>query len=284
VTAGGGRGTRKIRMPEWRRNIIPACPVCGRAADVAIHKRGCGNGEWWIDLETGNTQCGGCGEKASVETMRHFCDCGAVYEGGELWQGMAAEIVDIGELHWFRAAGIRRGDLTTRFLGWSECTACGAKTEGMEYYFGMWPLFSLWEIKRGGLCDKCKEKARKRLAAWWSPWISDKECRWCGGYGGEVRIVRVGRVRICRTCFHHITGILTEEKFWRGLLFASLCAGWFGVCAVLYWAVGLTGLRRAIFGVSVWLNAAIMLPVMLLPVWWAWRRIFKRGGNDGGKG
>jgi hypothetical protein len=205
-------------MPTWRRNILPACPVCGRAACPSLHNRGCNskNPEWWLDLETGNTQCSGCGQQGSVESMRHFCDCGAVYEGGEVWEGMAAEIVNIGDLHWFRAAGIRRGDLNTRFLGWSECAACGAKTQGSEYYvaiFALVPSWLLpWEIKKpAGLCGKCADKARKRLTARWSPWISARDCRWCEAHGA-ARVVRIGRVRICRVCLYYTLGGLSREE------------------------------------------------------------------------
>jgi hypothetical protein len=38
-------------------------------------------------------------------------------------------------------------------------------------------------------------------------------------------------------------------KLCEWLLFAVFCAGWTGVCMALYWAVGLTGFRGAIFGV-----------------------------------
>lgn len=97
-------------MPIWRRKMIPECPKCGNEAGESCH-RNCpnGEGEVMIDILSGISVCQSCGEKNSVERWRHFCDCGAIYEGGEYWQGMAAEIAQIEDELEIQGIGIIKG-------------------------------------------------------------------------------------------------------------------------------------------------------------------------------
>jgi hypothetical protein len=90
-----------------------------------------------------------------MEGWRQFCGCGAVFTGGEMWEGMAAEAGHVGNLAWFRAAAGRRGTLETELLGWWFCLLCGARAEK--------PPFIARGCPKGGFCDRCIETARARL-------------------------------------------------------------------------------------------------------------------------
>lgn len=187
--------------PTWRRKIIPACPCCGRAAAPANDME-CRN--WWagywgkadlyIDLATGLGHCIVCGDSSPVERWTHHCtSCHAVYEGGEVWQGMAAEAGRVGDLAWLRAAGIRRGVPEITFLGWSRCLACGKRfTRKTGLLRG--------GNAKGGICEPCRETAHMRMKPRLSLYRTWKPCSWCGQTKDRYRIVRIGRARLCFEC------------------------------------------------------------------------------------
>jgi hypothetical protein len=111
--------------PTWRRALFPRCPNCGEGGGQALHIN-CGKedqAELYIDIATGYLHCIACGHESGLEGWRNHCTC-AVWEGGEIWQGMAAEVGRMGDLSWLKAAGVRRGTPEISFLGWSFCLGC----------------------------------------------------------------------------------------------------------------------------------------------------------------
>lgn len=142
-------------MNVWRVKLIPACPGCKCGAEPALH-RDCPE-EWrrepelYINIGNGHVRCSACGKDWPVENTTHFCtDCGAVYEGGEIWRGMAAEIGQAGNRAWLRAAGIRRGTPEITFLGWWYCRWCRRTFDRDTGDF-----LKTGEFAYGGLCDAC---------------------------------------------------------------------------------------------------------------------------------
>lgn len=103
-------------MAIWRQNIFPVCPCCGEWSSHAGHKNCPYDGHLWIDILTGIVKCDECGKEWSLENSRNYCSCGAEFEGGEIWSGMASEIGQIQNLTWARALNITKGTLQTRLI------------------------------------------------------------------------------------------------------------------------------------------------------------------------
>lgn len=180
--------TQTLLPATWRRRVLPACPCCRRGPVWPFHwdctrKQ---TGSLYIDMASGEVHCISCGCGWSFEQSKHYCNCGAVYIGGELWQGMEAELGRMGNVSWLKAAGIQRGNAATTLLGWSHCIACGNKE------------FTTLGMRRGGICWACWAKAKKRLDARFSlAWRCDT-CSWCSQWSWHA--VKIGTKRICRHC------------------------------------------------------------------------------------
>jgi hypothetical protein len=184
----------------WRRAQIPPCPNCGRDAAPALHK-GCGTEtpDLYLDITTGRKRCAGCGREAEFENWIHHCThCCGVSEGGEIWQGMAAEAGRMGDLAWLRAAGVRRGTLETTFLGWSSCLACGRR-------FNKKTGWLITGARGGGICPACHDEAKMEHATSFRFTVVQAKCSWCGFRTSERGLrVRVGKAHICRSCTEEI--------------------------------------------------------------------------------
>jgi len=137
------------RPTPWRKSLIPPCPICKQGPHVAKH-RTCSKermalpsfeGELAVNIETGEVFCSGCGKSYSFDGWTQFCDCGAVWQGGEIWQGMAAEIGRVGDVTWLKAAGATQGTLEITFFGWWFCLICGvrARDHGRRYFHRLCP-------------------------------------------------------------------------------------------------------------------------------------------------
>jgi hypothetical protein len=189
--------------PTWRRKTLPPCPVCRQPTVHAWH-HGCpsplgrleapGRGSTYIDIATGLVHCVLCNTAAPIEDWHSLCSCGAVFEGGEIWEGMAAEIGKVGDLQWARAAGIRRGTLEITFLGWWFCRGCHSER---DHETG-------WLVKgkrAGALCLECHYRAAEALGSWFSGQTGFRTCRWCA----KVRRVAVlKRANVCKACNERI--------------------------------------------------------------------------------
>ena len=161
---------------------------------------GCGKekADLYIDITTGRKHCIGCGHELGLESWTHHCTrCGGVWEGGEIWQGMAAEAGRMGDLAWLKAAGVRRGTLETTFLGWSSCLGC-------RWRFDKKPDIFSQERAKAGSARIATIEAKKQHAAWFRK--VPETCSWCG-YGASDRTsrVRVGTAYICRSCTEEIS-------------------------------------------------------------------------------
>jgi len=187
----------------WRRKVHPGCPGCGAPPMNAYH--------WdcpaflppqrrllallWIALETGTVRCDGCKESWPFEITMHHCRCGLVFTGGEIWEGMAAEIGNLGNHSWVRAAGIKRGAAHTTAKGWWFCLAC---QQNFRKETGLLRSGS----DKGGLCETCRAQALRRfrwriaLAIWGGAGV----CSWCGQRRDGDRIVTIGKARLCKLC------------------------------------------------------------------------------------
>ncbi len=132
---------------KWRRVTWPGCPVCARGGSVchcarpafwlpAIPKATWGRlpmslrclGALYLDTETGMAHCEGCADKTPFSESVFGCyGCGATFRGGELWEGMEAELAMARTWPWMRAVKARVSQ---------EITGCGfharrlAKTDG----------------------------------------------------------------------------------------------------------------------------------------------------------
>jgi hypothetical protein len=184
--------------PTWRPALFPRCPNCGEGGGQAEHM-GCGKEppDLYIDINTGHLHCIGCGHESGLERWRNHCTCGAVWDGGEIWQGMAAEVGSMGDLAWLKAAGVRRGTLETTFLGWFSCLGCGRRFDKKAEYLRT-------GTRKGGICPDCHDEAKKQHAAWFRK--VPEACSWCGyGASASTSRVRVGHAYICRSCTEEIS-------------------------------------------------------------------------------
>lgn len=108
-------------MGTWRRKIVPSCPHCGHPAGPSFHLdplpngETC-NGEMYLDIESGRTICRNCLFEKSVEGMSHHCDCGCVWTGGEVWQGMRTDLGRMGNRAWLRQIGIVKGTMEVTII------------------------------------------------------------------------------------------------------------------------------------------------------------------------
>ncbi len=103
-------------MELWRKKTVPPCPKCGNWTDHVGHLDCPYNGEMQIDILSGMVKCDGCGAICGLEKIEHYCSCGAVYEGGEIWEGMHREMGRVQNLAWFQRLYARRGTMQVRFL------------------------------------------------------------------------------------------------------------------------------------------------------------------------
>jgi hypothetical protein len=152
--------------------------------------------EMYIDIASGVLHCVGCGIESEYLDWEHHCHrCGGVYEGGEIWQGMASETVRMDDVVWFQASGIQRGSLETTFLGWSSCRAC---RKFWNYDIG----YLKSGTSGGGLCESCHDIGRKKMRSWFTLKGRVSCCNWCGKCGGSNRkvVAVVGGTYICREC------------------------------------------------------------------------------------
>jgi hypothetical protein len=200
AVAGMGCGG-SVDPPDMAARSVSPCPSCGASAGKAQHKscRIGGQADLYIDIATGHKHCIACGRELGLESWTNHCTrCGAVWEGGEIWQGMAAEVGSMGDLAWLKAAGVRRGTPEITFLGWSSCLGCQRRFERKA---GL-----LLGIGNGGICTDCHDTAKKRHAARFRFRAVPDFCNWCGyGASARTRRVRVGKAHICRSCTEEIS-------------------------------------------------------------------------------
>lgn len=185
----------------WRRKLFPPCPSCRSSGgwaehrncpDTVAHKAGRSN--LYIDIATGETICLACGQKWGLEDTRHYHKCGAVFDGGEIWQGMAAELGRIGNARWLAAAGIKRGSLDTKMRGWWFCLGCGREASKHMVVFPM-------GTRRGGCCYGCHLKAESALSSFLRLRGSPDFCSWCGASKvNRKKIVRIRKANMCDQC------------------------------------------------------------------------------------
>lgn len=115
---------------EWRTVTWPGCPACGLPAQQA----GCGRQAWWmpplpnmivgkmlpawlrclgewrLDVDTGVIHCKRCGMSDPFADTQFLCpECGAMFEGGEMWEGMSADVTGTGRRPWMQSLKSRNG-------------------------------------------------------------------------------------------------------------------------------------------------------------------------------
>lgn len=148
----------------------------------------------WIDLETGTNICESCGAKWSIETVRNYCHCGAIFKGGELWVGMRKEMQQYSNIAWMRELILTKGTEETWIIGTSQCSFCGRWERGTgptdERHVDKVFSFSL----KGAICDKC---VRKYTRSKFNDDI-DATCTFCDRKG--VRGIFKGKTCICHDC------------------------------------------------------------------------------------
>ncbi len=116
-------------MPDWRKKQHPCCPKCGKSNSHQKHKDCSQGGRLWIDINSGQIRCNGCGKIWSLEDTTHYCSCGAKYTGGEIWQGMAHEIGRIANLAWVQRLAVKKGYSETHYKGqWKSSGGCFIST------------------------------------------------------------------------------------------------------------------------------------------------------------
>ncbi len=122
---------------KWRRVTWPGCPACLRAAApcccarekfwlpplpdmivAALPPQLRCNGEIRLDIETGVTICVDCGAALPFSESVFVCapGCGAIFNGGELWQGMSNDLAAARQWPWMRSVKSRVAQ---------EITGCG---------------------------------------------------------------------------------------------------------------------------------------------------------------
>lgn len=144
--------------PKWRRLTWPGCPacqlppqltVCGAAAlwvppggELAAKwlpaSMRCG-GDLYLDTETGLVHCAGCDSRQALAETKYACSgsCGAVFEGGECWEGMKADLPAMRSWAWTRTVKARLSqrildcgyDRMTRLVKTSPTPRCGCKAK-----------------------------------------------------------------------------------------------------------------------------------------------------------
>jgi hypothetical protein len=186
----------QVIPPTWRRHTVPRCPSCKRGAVNALH-RSC-DGALYVDMATGRVHCTGCGRNWAFTNWKSYCRCGAVFKGGELWEGMKAEMGQAGEFSWLKVQGRRKGTLKTTMLGWSFCVGCG---EERDVETGLLQT----GLPGGGICEVCSQEAQERFTARYRfRYRSKKNCSWCDrGWTGPIYKVGIKK-RLCWSCFWDI--------------------------------------------------------------------------------
>jgi len=187
----------------WRQKLFPVCPACAAGSGIEQHRDcprywpGPGNPPLWIDITTGVVQCTNCEVTGTLDEITHFCECGTAFKGGEIWQGMAAEIGRVGNLAWARAAGLQHGIEKPVVVGWWFCLACGLRSEDRRFLLQ-------GGTKAGGICRRCCAMARRRWRSWLPFRLDGKRCSYCKGKWQEIsdtgRVVAVNRAYVCEWC------------------------------------------------------------------------------------
>lgn len=111
----------------YRKYLIPKCPMCGKESTFAFHlkcKRKSSESKFqhetlWINLLTGLIECEGCDYKKDISNIENLCTCGAIFSGGQLWEGMFTEISIVEDFAWFKLLKISKGSITPRFIRWA---------------------------------------------------------------------------------------------------------------------------------------------------------------------
>ena len=128
-------------MTDWQVfTNLPKCPKCGKSRLLLIHdpcptkKDPASKSFILIDIHSGRFKCPDCGDIWSIETNKIYCPCGAIFEGGQVWQAGSLEIGQKSNSNWIREVGVSKGNLETRFLGWEKKPAQKKKKKSGNCY------------------------------------------------------------------------------------------------------------------------------------------------------
>lgn len=119
---------RNFKDEKWRRVTWPGCPACQHPLGLAYCARPvfwmqvlpaplwkftpgplhC-DGDIYLDIETGLTVCSACDAVQAFADSSFMCNrgCGALFRGGELWQGMTDDIVSARRRPWMHSMKAR---------------------------------------------------------------------------------------------------------------------------------------------------------------------------------